>query len=455
MLACGALPAALSWLLDASIVVIGTTALGGSLGSCLWNMFIGHRVRSVIAQPVQRVMMAIEQLRSTGHAPRIEEAGAPLLRPMLRRFNMASSALEQRVQQSQANLVSVEAAFDRIHAVLQSLREGVAVVDPEGHVVLANRSAERLLDSSDKLDGQLLTEQIDGDLGAALLNGLAEVDGGAADFRASDLHHGSHILDLRVVQVQSNRPQQDYGKVIVLVDVTRNHEINRLRDELLSSISHELRTPLTNMCSSSEILASLTPNDEAEWREFAAMLSSESHRLKSLVDDVMEYSSIEVRQGWRIERANVVKSAHTAIEVLRQAAEAKQIALRLVGSDSAIADIDTQRLNEVLCRVLDNAIKFTPDHGQVQVRVTGHDGKIEIAVDDSGIGIPENERGKVFERFSQIGDVMTAKPAGTGLGMSITQRIVEAMGGKVWCEDSDLGGARFCISLPMAQPTRQ
>ena len=452
--ACGALPAGLSWLLGASSTIVLAAGLGGSLGILFWNMLIAHRVRSSIAEPIEQVMFAADQLRSTGQAPRIEEAGAPLLRPMLRRVNMASSTLADRVQQSQANLVSVEAAFDRVHAVLHSLREGVAVVDPSGQIVLANQSAERMLGSSVRLEGQYLAKQVGGDLGQALRNGLAVIDRGNSDFRAVDLRHGSHILDLTIVQVKANRPQHDYGKVIVLIDVTRNHEINRLRDELLSSISHELRTPLTNMCSSSEILASLTPGDASEWREFADMLNSESHRLKSLVDDVMEYSSIEVRQGWQIEPANAVQSVQAAVEVLRQQAADKQVTIQVTDEDQTVAEFDTQKLKEVLCRVLDNAIKFTPPEGQVAVSITTHDDLVTINIDDSGVGIPEDQRKKVFERFSQIGDVMTDKPSGTGLGMSIALRIMEAMRGKIWCEDSHLGGARFCIALPTAQLSR-
>ena len=454
VLACGALPAGLSLLLGATAPTALIVGLGGAAAVFSWNMLIAHRARSSIAQPVEQVMLAAEQLRSTGQAPHIEEVGAPLLRPMLRRVNMASSTLAERVEQSQANLVSVEAAFDRVHAVLQSLREGVAVVDPSGQIVLANRSAERLLGSTERLEGQYLAKRVDGDLGQTLLNGLAFIDRGNPEFRAVDLGHGSNILDLTIVQVKANRPQQDYGKVIVLIDVTRNHEINRLRDELLSSISHELRTPLTNMCSSSEILASLTPDDEADWREFTNMLNSESHRLKSLVDDVMEYSSLEVRQGWQIEPANVMDAAQTAVEVLRQQAADKQISVQVTGETQVVAEFDTQKLQEVLCRVLDNAVKFTPEQGQVAVSIGTDGDQVVIYIDDSGLGIPEGERENVFERFRQLGDVMTDKPSGTGLGMSIALRIMEAMSGKIWCEDSPLGGARFCIALPAAQVSR-
>ena len=147
-----------------------------------------------------------------------------------------------------------------------------------------------MLDLGDRrVEAEPLLELVEGNLRQTIAEALQRVDGGkVGESHTPDIQHGARIFDLTIVQVQSNRPDQDFGKVVVLADVTRNHELNRLKDDLLSSISHELRTPLTNMCSSSEILTTLTPADEAEWREFAHMLNTESRRLKTLVDDMFE-----------------------------------------------------------------------------------------------------------------------------------------------------------------------
>lgn len=443
-------PAGAAFALSAPWQTALAAAAAGATTLLIAAHFAMRRLQSQLLAPLHDAARAMENLRATGQAQRLEERGAALLQPLLRRFNLALLAVEQRDQASKASLMTVEAAFDRVHAVLQSLRECVLVVDPRGRVVLLNRSARQLLGAETRTEGCELLPLLSGDLQQAVREGIERIEQrGLTEVRAADLSYQGRIYDLTIVQVQSNRPDQDFGQVVVLADVTRNHEINRLKDELLSSISHELRTPLTNMCSSSEILTSLTAADEEAWREFATMLHGESHRLKALVDDVMEFSQLETQKvQWQVIEADANPIAERAVSLLRPKADAKGITLELATAGDATVSVDPGRLTEALCRLLDNAIKFTPENGRVRVATSVHDGLVEFAIADSGVGIAESDRQRIFERFTQIGDVMTGKPAGTGLGLSIVQRIVDAFGGQVWCEDSPLGGAQFRFVLP-------
>lgn len=415
---------------------------------------VTKKLRSALHQPVEAILRAMDQLRMSGQAGRVAEDGAPLLQPLLRRFNLAGSALEQRSRQSLNNLMNAEAAFDRVYAVLQSMREGVVVIDTNGRVVIANKNARRMLQLGDRrLESETFVTLMKGSLQTAMENALLRAERDKlAEVRVDDVEFEERFYDLTIVKVQGGRDVQDYGKVVVLADVTHDHEVNRLKDELLSSISHELRTPLTNMISSSEILTTLTAADEAEWREFAGMLNSESRRLKVLVDDIMEYGLLETgRIEWQREPADVGKIARTAVDVLRTPATHKRVTVAVSTPELALANVDARRCNEAICRILDNAIKFTPENGRVQVDVLARDQSIDIVVADSGPGIPAADRARVFERFVQLGDVMVSKPQGAGLGLAIVQRIVEAFGGSVHCEDSPLGGAQFRIALPAAK----
>jgi two-component system phosphate regulon sensor histidine kinase PhoR len=440
----GVLPAALGLYFEVSLLSAVGIA-GGGLAAASIAIFLGARhLRRTLLDPLDELAHAMDQLRSSGRAPRISEAGAPLVQPMMRQFNLAGMALEQRSRQSLANLMSVEAAFDRVHAVLQSLSEGVIVVDPAGKIVLANRNARRMLVFGEgPVEGETLLSKLDGELRTTLAAGLDRVDGSkVGEQHTADVPHGERIVDVSIVQVQSNRPDQDFGKVVVFADVTRNHELKRLKDELLSSISHELITPLTNMRSASEILATLTPENEAEWREFTDILNSESRRLESLVNDVLEFSMLESGQiVLTLENADVAAIVDAAVAKVRAAALRKHLQLTVEADRMALATIDRNRFEEVLRRVLDNAIKFSPDGGSVQVTVRQHDDLVDVAVADSGPGIPEADRLRVFERFFQGGNVMTDKPQGAGLGLSIAQRLIDAMQGTIWCEESQLGGA--------------
>jgi len=432
-------------------------AIGAAAASLAIAFAVGRlltqRMREPLRAPVAALLRTMDALRLGGAASELPEHGAPLLQPLLRRFHLAQSAMEQRSQKTVANLMHAEAAFDRVHAVLQSLREGVVVVDTKERIVLMNRNARRVLGLGERrAEAEPLFSLCTGALATALREGLTRIDSQrTAEVRIGDIAHEGRVYDLSVVQVQSNRPDQDYGKVVVLADVTQSHEVNRLKDELLSSISHELRTPLTNMICSSEILTTLTPSDESEWREFATMLATESKRLKSLVDDIMEYGLLETgRVEWNAEPHSLAELARTAVGVLSPAAQQKRQSIECAIGNDAVATVDVRRMREALCRILDNAVKFSPDGGTIRVALTSHAGTAEIAIEDDGPGIPADDRERVFERFQQLGDVMTEKPQGTGLGLAIVRRILEAAHGKVRCEASATGGARFVVSLPIA-----
>jgi len=432
---------------------IGTAAASLAIAFAVGRL-LTQRMREPLRAPVAALLRTIDALRLGGSASDLPQDGAPLLQPLLRRFQLAQSAIENRSQKTVANLMQAEAAFDRVHAVLQSLREGVVVVDTQGRVVLMNRNARRAFGVGERrVEAEPLIGMCAGDLRAAIQSGLGRIDAERrADVRIGDVQHEGLIYDLSVVQVQSNRPDQDYGKVLVLADVTQRHEINRLKDDLLSSISHELRTPLTNIISSSEILTTLAPTDEADWREFTDMLNGEARRLKALVDDIMEYGLLETgRAELRPEQVDAADLTETAVAVLRTAAQQKRQTITVDSAAHASVVVDARRMREAFCRILDNAVKFTPEGGHIRATVATNGGNVEIRIDDDGPGIPEADRERVFDRFQQLGDVMTGKPQGTGLGLAIVRRIVEASGGDVRCEGSDLGGARFVVRIPIAK----
>jgi len=394
---------------SATALLLGSpaeAAIGAAAASLAIAFAVGRmltrRMREPLRAPVAALLRTMDALRLGGSANDLPQDGAPLLQPLLRRFQLAQSAIENRSQKTVANLMQAEAAFDRVHAVLQSLREGVVVVDTQGRVVLMNRNARRALGVGERrVEAEPLLAMCAGELRAAIESGLARIDGERRiDVRIGDVPHEGRIYDLSVVQVQSNRPDQDYGKVLVLADVTQRHEINRLKDDLLSSISHELRTPLTNIISSSEILTTLAPTDEADWREFTDMLNGEARRLKALVDDIMEYGLLETgRAELRAERVEATELAQTAVAVLRTAAQQKRQTLTVEADAHATVEVDARRMREALCRILDNAVKFTPEGGHIRATVVSVGANVEIRVDDDGPGIPEADRERVFDRF--------------------------------------------------------
>ncbi len=227
-------------------------------------------------------------------------------------------------------------------------------------------------------------------------------------------------------------------------------ELDRAKDEFISSFSHELRTPLTSIRSFSEILLTFDDDQRERRREFLTIINEESKRLTRLIDDVLDIAKIESGQTeWRLQKLDVWELVLNVVELQKPAAEERKLTLRAAPAP-VLADViaDRDRIKQVLMNLLSNAIKFSYPGGEVVVssRMEGSD--VVVTVADQGIGIPEKDRHRVFMRFQQLGDATTGKPPGTGLGLAICKEIISRHGGKIWVEDNQPRGCKFSFTLP-------
>ena len=361
-----------------------------------------------------------------------------------------------------ARRISLELSCDRSEAVLESLREGVIVVDGAGEVVMANPAARRALARplQDPI-GRLLWEELDGNMARHAREAwqtLHEEVTDTADvaavpqIRYPTIACRELFFDLTAVRVMSQGTGQDFGTVFLLVDSTRNHELQQLKDRFLSSVSHELRTPLTNICAYSEILGTLLPGDSVEWPEFVRVINEESVQLSRLVDGMFDFLQLESGEAtFRFEELDGGAVLQAIVRPFVEPTGARGIAFEVTERPcSQLVEADRSRLEQICRHLVDNAIKFTPEGGSVQVAFGEVDGGFELRVEDSGPGVPVDDRASVFDKFTQLRDHMTDKPAGAGVGLATCRAIVGRFGGLIWCEDSHLGGAAFVVRLPLA-----
>jgi signal transduction histidine kinase len=248
------------------------------------------------------------------------------------------------------------------------------------------------------------------------------------------------------------------GAVVVLVDVTQNYEVTRLKNVFLSTVSHELRTPITNICSFIELLGQMSAEDDPAVREeFLGILFKESQRMQHLIDDLLEYSGLETGEVTvDLQEFDLSELLRETDEVFAGEAGRRDVNLSTVdGGQPMLASSDRRQLRQVLHRVIDNALKFTPAGGEIRLRCRTTDDGFEITVADSGPGVPREHREAIFDSFAQLGDLLTEKPDGTGLGLPICRKLTRALGGRIWCAESDLGGASLHIRIPLQPPTRE
>ncbi len=231
-------------------------------------------------------------------------------------------------------------------------------------------------------------------------------------------------------------------------------ELDRLKDDFISTVSHELRTPLTSVRSLSEILHTNPNIDSKQIEKFTGIIIKESDRLIRLISQVLDYEKIESAQiAWSVSTLNMEEVIKDAVASTRQLVHDKNIKINLdISPHIPTVSGDRDRLVQVMVNLISNAVKFcAPDRGYISIRLRMRTAHLLVQVEDNGIGIqPENLK-KIFEPFHQIKNPTLGRPTGTGIGLTITKRIIDFHHGRIWAESTPGKGALFSFILPIHQ----
>jgi Na+/proline symporter/signal transduction histidine kinase len=230
-------------------------------------------------------------------------------------------------------------------------------------------------------------------------------------------------------------------------------ELDRMKDDFMSTVTHELRTPLTSIRAFSEILLDDPEIHLPERKRFLAIIVKETQRLTRLINQVLDLSKIESGSAeWHTTELDVHEVIRESVESTSQLFRESRVELVTVVRSDAVPPVmaDRDRLVQVLINLLSNAVKVCrPGEGRVEIRLGVSKDFLRVDVQDNGPGISPADHHTVFEKFRQVGDTLTGKPKGTGLGLPISRRIIEHFGGRLWVE-SELGkGATFSFILPL------
>ncbi len=236
-------------------------------------------------------------------------------------------------------------------------------------------------------------------------------------------------------------------------------EVDRLKDEFISTVSHELRTPITSIKGSAEILLAYDDEDRETQMEFLQIINKECDRLTRLVTDVLDLSRMESRRmRWIWEELDLGEVVSAAVDGAQSLLIKKEMAIKVdLDGDLPLLWNDRDRLAQVVTNLLSNSIKFTPTGGRIWINakriavdeLDGQGEKLEISVSDTGIGIHLSEYESIFEKFRQVGETLSEKPTGTGLGLAICKEIVEHLGGRMRVESKVGKGSTFYFTLPV------
>jgi signal transduction histidine kinase len=234
----------------------------------------------------------------------------------------------------------------------------------------------------------------------------------------------------------------------------RLKEVDRLKDDFLSTVSHELRTPLTSIRSFSEILFDQRDLDPSERKEFLGIIIKESERLTRLINQLLDLAKLEAGRGeWQISDIDPKEVIEEAVAATSSLFQESQMKLDVTVPDrTRRVRVDRDRFIQVIVNLLSNAVKFCnrPDPN-VRIAVSETNDGLLVSIEDNGPGIPRGDERRIFEKFEQADATATSKPVSTGLGLPICLQIIEYFGGRIWVEKGRAVGAKFLFTVPFSK----
>ncbi|MGH7324058.1 MAG: ATP-binding protein [Candidatus Rokuibacteriota bacterium] len=422
-----------------ALLVGGLVALAVALAI---GLFVAHRVTRPVVQmqSVARAMSAGDfSARASVRSP--DEIGQ-----LGRALNAMAASLRDKLEDLQQERA-------KIAAILDGMVEGVIALDGRNHVALLNERARAMLGVGlAREEGKPFLEVVrNADLHALLRQAQAAGMGRVA--RRELTLPGLVARRLQVNAVPLRLGADEVGVVMVLHDVTELRRLEQVRTEFVANVSHELRTPLTAIQGYLETLLGGALEDRAHARKFLEIVARHTERLGRLLNDLTDLSNIELgKVTLRIEPTPLGEVVDSVIAIIRPRADSGAVALEVaLPADLPLVRADRDRLAQILINLVDNAVKFTPAGGQVTVSgQTTSPGMVEVAVRDTGIGIPAADLPRITERFYRVDKARSRELGGTGLGLAIVKHLVVAQGGEL-AIDSDVGkGTVVRVTLPTA-----
>ncbi|MBP9865452.1 MAG: PAS domain-containing protein [Candidatus Omnitrophica bacterium] len=365
------------------------------------------------------------------------------LRTLADSMNHMSAALKNRIREAEEKKI-------QLAAVLENMAEGVLALNRDGSLVVVNGAAEAMLGiRRDQVIGKSFMESVFNHHLLDVLNQARE-KGGLASGEVELHRPAPRLLKVNAVTIPGS-PSSIEG-LLVLHDMTKIRRLERLRRDFVANVSHELKTPITSLKGFIETLLSGALNHREQSEKFLRMMEEDTQRLIRLVNDLLELSKIESGEvQLNKEACDLSEEAGKVMVKLRKLADEHGVTLESqISADCPRVLADRDKLAQLFLNFADNAIKFSKPGGKVMFSARQDGVDMQISVSDAGQGIPESSIPRVFERFYRVDTGRSRDQGGTGLGLAIVKHLVEAHGGRVWCE-SQLGkGSTFSFTLPTA-----
>lgn len=424
---------------------------------------------TLINAPLRTLSQGASQIATGhfGHQIKVQRAGKEIDQ-LVNAFNYMSSRLQLYDKHNVDNLMAERNKFiserNKLELVLMSIADGVVVCDRDNRVQIVNRAATQIFDKEAKdLLGKPLVVCTEGPdqpqichIVQQFTDSNVNITPGAIEPIVQQLQLGELTVRLHTAPIFLNK--EFLGSVMIMQDITKQAELEKMKNEFMANVSHELRTPITSIKSYVDTLCNHGEKlDPDIHREFLQIIDNEADRLMHLVNDVLELSKIEeADREFEMLPMDIHRACEAAIRSLNLMARDRGIELAFEQTENLpLASINQESIERVIINLLNNGIKYTPEGGKITVKVEKHqEGEVEevaVHVKDTGIGIPDDALEHIFDRFYRVEKkVHTIK--GTGLGLTIVKKIIEKHGGRITVASALGEGSTFSFYLPALSP---
>lgn len=395
----------------------------------------------IISVPIQSIREGIDKIA-------IEDYSFEYLGSYNKDLDSLGYSLSELSRQLNSKKSQLESSERRLSILLDYLTLGVILIDHDGNIQLMNPEAMFLM---------TLEELPSGKSYQSVLRSYSLVE--MVDKAIRNNQHindeieiyvpNSRYIDVNIIPYSDGLAKSD-SVLVLLYDITQVRRLETVRTEFVSNASHELRTPVTAIKGFAETLLGGAMDQESLREKFISIIYKESNRLEVLINDILELSRVEKQVDPIVNEAvDLVSILDKLVHHFSQPAKNKGLSLELSGISQVYLYFDEHRLEQVFINLIENAINYSDKGGKIEVIVSKVAEKVLVEVKDQGMGIPESDQERVFERFYRVDKGRSRNSGGTGLGLSIVRNLIKNMSGKISLDSQPGIGSTFTVELPI------
>ena len=400
------------------------------------TLTFGYGVRLVVARPLRRISVASRKLAAGHLNQRLPITGDEEIAALGTSLNTMAQTLSEKIQ-------ALSDGKQQLELILEAMEQGVMVLDRDARITLTNSSLRRVLGTDRDLLRRTPLEvlrrpEIDDAVHAVLAG---------APPRVLEVSAGNNrIFQANVAPVTNANGDVD-SVVVVFNDLTDIRRSERMRRDFVANVSHEFKTPLTSIRGYTETLLSGAKDDPKIAVDFLSTIERNARHLEALVSDLLTLAKLEAEVPASLEKFELKSIIEEQISSRVQTLQEREIQV-IVQCPAILVHADRSRLGTALSNLIDNAIHYNKQRGEIKILAEAQNGTVHLAVADTGNGIPSEELPRIFERFYRVDKARSRESGGTGLGLSIVKHAIESQGGTITVS-SRLGvGSTFTIHLP-------